>query len=64
MNIVQKLQSLHHQATEERSHYYVGSVALEAATEIINLRSELEALALSHYTHPNVWPESIKTMLS
>lgn len=30
MNIIQKLQDLHLQATNERSHYYVASVVLEA----------------------------------
>lgn len=41
MNIVEKLQGLHHQATEERSHFYVGSVALDAVAEIMRLEVEL-----------------------
>jgi hypothetical protein len=41
MNIIEKLQILHHQATEEKSHYYVGTVALDAAHEIVRLQESL-----------------------
>ncbi len=42
MNIVEKLDDLIKQATTERSHYYVRSVALEAKQEISKLYSGLE----------------------
>lgn len=42
VTVIEKLKDLHKQATKERSHYYVGSVAVEAAGEIIRLRKELD----------------------
>jgi hypothetical protein len=39
--IVVELHSLHTQATRERSHYYVGKVALAAASRIVELEREL-----------------------
>lgn len=44
MNTIQKLQGLHHQSTTKRSHFYVGSVALDAATEIMRLEDELKGV--------------------
>jgi hypothetical protein len=43
-DILLKLASLHAQATEERSHYYVGSCVREAIAEITWLRSQIDAL--------------------
>ncbi len=40
-DILVKLASLHAQATEERSHYYVGACVREAIAEIVWLRSEI-----------------------
>ncbi len=37
-DIITKLKELNRQATEERSHYYVGSVVCEAIAEIMRLR--------------------------
>ena len=42
MDIVEKLEDLIKQATEERSHYYVKSVCEEAAFEIESLRALTE----------------------
>jgi hypothetical protein len=42
-DILEKLAGLHKQATEERSHHYVGSCVREAIAEIVWLRSELAA---------------------
>lgn len=44
MNIIQELKSLIEQATKERSHYYVKSVAEKALLTINNLEKENEAL--------------------
>jgi hypothetical protein len=41
-DILDKLASLHKQATEERSHYYVGACVREAIAEIVWLRSQRE----------------------
>ena len=43
MTILEKLADLHEQATKERSHYYVGSVCVEAAATIVALSKALEA---------------------
>ncbi len=43
-DILYKLADLHKQATEERSHYYVGSCVREAIAEIVWLRNETDAL--------------------
>lgn len=40
-DIVWKLYSLHKQATQERSHFYVGSIANRAIGEILALRTML-----------------------
>jgi hypothetical protein len=45
-DIMEKLEDLHAQATEERSHYYTGSVIREAAREIAALRKENEELKI------------------
>lgn len=41
MNIIDKLNDLHKQATVERSHHYVGAVIKEAIAEIERLKREL-----------------------
>jgi len=41
-DIIDKLRDLHKQATEEQSHFYVASVALEAIKEIERLREDLQ----------------------
>jgi len=55
MDIIEKLEDLHKQATVERSHYYVGSVCREAAREIDRLKSLNAALvaALKKYHAAN-----------
>lgn len=40
-DIVWKLYALYKQATEQRSHYYVGSVVQRAIAEILGLRTML-----------------------
>lgn len=42
IDILEKIADLHIQATQERSHFYVGSVLREAATEIMRLREMLQ----------------------
>jgi hypothetical protein len=44
LDIVTRLQDLHRQATEERSHYYVASCANDAIAEIEKLRRMVLAL--------------------
>lgn len=44
MDIIDKLNDLHKQATVERSHYYVGSTVKEAATVISGQRIALEMI--------------------
>jgi len=46
MSIVHKLEMVHRQATEERSHYHVGSVCAEAIARIVKLET-----ALTEITH-------------
>lgn len=46
-DILDDLKDLHKQATEERSHYYTGSVVLRAITEIEMLRNALLTLAVN-----------------
>ena len=41
-DLVKRLQSLHKQATVERSHFYVGSCAKDAMHRIEELEAELE----------------------
>ena len=43
-DILEKLADLHHQATTEKSHYYVGACIREAATEIMRLRELLSSI--------------------
>lgn len=43
-DIVSRLESLHRQATEERSHYYVGKCCRDAIAELARLRAEVQAL--------------------
>jgi hypothetical protein len=38
IDILERLADLHHQATTEKSHYYVGACVREAMTEIMKLR--------------------------
>ncbi len=42
MTILEKLQDLHVQATNERSHFYTGAVIREAIAEIERLMKELK----------------------
>ena len=51
-DIVEMLRDLHRQATEERSHYYVGKCVRDSIAEIERLRSRLaEAEALLREAH-------------
>jgi len=54
MNTLEKLADLHKQATEERSHYYTGSVIKEAADTIARLEAELSATELDR----DMWKQS------
>ncbi len=45
MDIIEKLQDLHKQATTEQSHYYVANTVIEAIQEIHKLRSALVTIA-------------------
>ncbi len=40
IDILDRLDDLHKQATTERSHFYVAKCVMDAAAEIINLRAE------------------------
>ena len=42
-DLVKRLQSLHKQATVERSHFYVGSCAEDAIHRIVELEAKLKA---------------------
>ena len=44
MDILNKLEGLHKQATEERSHYYVAGVVKAAISEITALRARVAEL--------------------
>jgi len=47
-DILEKLADLHHQATEEKSHYYVGACIREAMSEIMKLREKIvEEISMS-----------------
>jgi hypothetical protein len=41
VDILERLADLHHQATTEKSHYYVGVCVREAMTEIMRLRETI-----------------------
>ena len=43
-DILERLVDLHKQATEERSHFYVGKCIRDAIYEIAQLRMRLKAL--------------------
>lgn len=43
-DIIDRLHDLHKQATDERSHYYVGKCVRDAISEIQRLRSIIEAV--------------------
>lgn len=45
MSIIEKLHDLHHQATTERSHYYVAAVIRETLSEIERLRTGIDCAA-------------------
>jgi len=42
MTLIERLRDLHKQATVERSHYYVGKCALDAADRIEALEAEIK----------------------
>lgn len=46
MDILDKLEDLHKQATVDRSHYYTGSLIREAIEEIADLRRQITSLKL------------------
>ena len=50
VDVLAQLKDLHHQATHERSHFYVGGVVRSAICEILNLRSDLR-IALAAQSH-------------
>lgn len=43
-DILEKLEDLHKQATEDNSHFYTGKVIREAMLEIVQLRSTVHVL--------------------
>ncbi len=45
MTVLEKLRDLHEQATNERSHFYAGSVIREAIAEIVRLNTGIDAAA-------------------
>ena len=47
-DIVERLRDLHKQATVERSHYYVGNCALDAADRIEALEEALRIIAADY----------------
>lgn len=47
MDLLDKIKDLHKQATEEKSHYYVGSVLKECFTEISCLRFKLKMIKVA-----------------
>jgi len=48
MTLIERLRDLHKQATVERSHYYVGKCALDAADRIEALEAALRQIAVAH----------------
>jgi hypothetical protein len=50
-DILEKLADLHHQATTERSHYYVASCVNEAMVEIMRLRQQIVGLEEANKFH-------------
>ena len=43
MTIIEKLEDLHKQATNERSHYYTASVLKDSIAEIKRLNADIDA---------------------